>query len=283
MNNYSITEVIRRRSSWRSFDAISPIPSRNLSQIKDYLNNSDCIGPFGNRARFQLIKTTESERSKLNSEYGTYGFIKGAEYFLAGAIPQNHMALVDYGYIFEHIILKVTELNLGTCWLGGSFKRSAIAKEINLQDGEIIPAISPIGIPSQNRRFIGKIIRLAIRAKKRKPWQELFFRQSFTSLIPEDLDESYRTAFEMIRLGPSAKNKQPWRIILDNTNKVHFFIEKDSRTGKALNYQKLDIGIAMCHFELTIRTFQNNGKWISSPPNFNYNDEIYDYVTSWTE
>jgi nitroreductase len=283
MNNNSIIEIIQRRSSWRSFDTTLSIPPEIVSEIGDYLNSDEHIGPFGNKARFELIKTSESERRKLNSEYGTYGFIKGAEYFLAGAIPHNSMALVDFGYIFERILLKATELNLGSCWLGGTFKRSAIARKINLQENEMIPAISPIGIPAQDRRFFGKIIRLAIRAKKRKLWEELFFAQSFNPLDSESLDESYKTAFEMIRLGPSAKNKQPWRIVIDQEKKVHFFIEKDLGAGEVLNYQKLDIGIAMCHFDLTMRSFQKNGKWLRSPPKFDYNAQIYEYVISWAE
>jgi hypothetical protein len=87
----------------------------------------------------------------------------------------------------------------------------------------------------------------------------------------------------MVRLAPSAKNKQPWRIVKDTSNHIHFFIEKDSRTGRVLNYQKLDIGIAMCHFELTMRNFENDGGWKTSNPNFAFNSEKYKYVTSWIE
>jgi hypothetical protein len=283
MNNNSIIEVIQRRSSWRSYDVYSSIPSDVLTTLKVYINSKNHVGPFGNSARFEILKIPESEKNKVNSEYGTYGFIKGVEYFITGAIPKNKMALEDFGYLFEHIILKATDLNLGTCWLGGTFKRSTIARDIQLREGEIIPAITPIGIPSVNRRILEKIIRLAIRAKIRKPWDELFFNDFFNPLDSSSLDKSLTNALEMVRLAPSAKNKQPWRLIKDSDNKVHFFLEIDPRIGHVQSYQRLDIGIAMSHFELTMRNYEKNGIWKILNPEFEFNPKKYEYVTSWIE
>ncbi len=261
MNKTSIVEVIKRRSSWRSYDHTSSIPKDILSEIRNFIESKNQIGPFGNKARFELIKIPDSERNKVKSEYGTYGFIKGAEYFIAGVIPKNNLALEDFGYLFEYIILKATELNLGTCWLGGTFKRSTIAREINLSDEEILPAITPIGIPQKNRRVLGKIIRFAIRAKVRKPWEHLFFNELMEPISSTILDNQITTALEMVRLAPSAKNKQPWRLIVENDGVVHFFIQIEPKSDQILNYQKLDIGIAMCHFDVTMRNFEKHGKW----------------------
>ena len=283
MNNSNILDVIKRRSSWRTYDRNSPIPLEILRQLKEYIDSKNIVGPFGNKARFELLKIPETERNKINSDYGTYGFIKGAEYFLAGAIQKNKKVLEDFGYIFEHIVLKATELNIGTCWMAGTFKRSTIAREINLNNEEIIPAISPIGIPSKNRRLLGKFMRIAIRAKVRKPWETLFFTETFEPLSMENLDKPLKNALEMVRLAPSAKNKQPWRVMRDDRNDIHFFIEIDSRSGRVLNYQKLDIGIAMCHFELAMQNFEKNGIWKISNPTFKFIPKNYHYVTSWID
>lgn len=283
MNKYSIIEVMQRRSSWRTYDVKSIISSKVLNELKEYISSKDHIGPFGNIARIELVKIPEEERRKLISDYGTYGFIKGAEYFIAGVIPSARKALEDFGYIFEHIILKATELNLGTCWLGGTLKRSTIAREVNLQTQEIIPAITPIGIPQKNRRVMGKIIRLAIRAKVRKPWEELFFTDNFKAVNPDTIEEPLSTALEMVRIAPSAKNKQPWRIICDSKNNIHFFIKINPRIGHVQNYQRIDIGIALSHFELAMRSFEKGGNWKISEPDFQYNPKLYRYVISWIE
>ncbi len=58
-----------------------------------------------------------------------------------------------------------------------------------------------------------------------------------------------REALELVRLAPSAVNRQPWRaVVCDDT--VHFY-EKQGKGFVAANgwdIQKVDVGIALCHF-----------------------------------
>ena len=53
----------------------------------------------------------------------------------------------------------------------------------------------------------------------------------------------------MVRWAPSAVNKQPWRIIAEG-NKYHFYEKKDKgyNSEKTGDLQKIDVGIALCHF-----------------------------------
>ena len=58
----------------------------------------------------------------------------------------------------------------------------------------------------------------------------------------------------MVRLAPSAVNKQPWRVIAaDNT--AHFYLKRSKGFGRSthLDMQKIDLGIALCHFALTAK------------------------------
>ena len=53
----------------------------------------------------------------------------------------------------------------------------------------------------------------------------------------------------MVRLAPSAVNKQPWRAVVCGST-VHFY-EKRSKgfiTAQGWDVQKIDMGIALCHF-----------------------------------
>jgi len=60
----------------------------------------------------------------------------------------------------------------------------------------------------------------------------------------------------MVRIAPSASNKQPWRIVKIE-GAWHFFLERTKGYGdgiifkllKLADIQRLDMGIAMCHFE----------------------------------
>ncbi|MGB4438289.1 MAG: nitroreductase family protein [Sedimentibacter sp.] len=56
---------------------------------------------------------------------------------------------------------------------------------------------------------------------------------------------TYGVPIEMVRLGPSASNKQPWRIIKDK-NSYHFYLCRTKGYGSVnFDVQKNDLGIAM--------------------------------------
>jgi len=57
---------------------------------------------------------------------------------------------------------------------------------------------------------------------------------------------------EMVRWAPSAVNKQPWRIVCTEDGRYHFYEKKDKGyAGDATgDLQKIDVGIALCHFVL---------------------------------
>jgi len=68
-----------------------------------------------------------------------------------------------------------------------------------------------------------------------------------------------------VRIGPSASNKQPWQTVKEKGKDVfHFHI---SRTpGYAERYpevslQDVDMGIAMCHFEIASHEMKQMGSW----------------------
>ena len=87
------------------------------------------------------------------------------------------------------------------------------------------------------------MIRAAIRRKSRKPES---FVESETPF--GDLPLWIQKGAEAISLGPSAVNAQPWRVLVRG-DCAHFY-EKKSRGGDDWDIQKIDMGIALCHFEL---------------------------------
>jgi nitroreductase len=94
----------------------------------------------------------------------------------------------------------------------------------------------------------------------------------------------------MVRLGPSASNKQPWRIVRDGAT-WHVYIQRTPgyrnrwivRLMNVDDLQRVDAGIAMCHFERTARELGLDGRWIVSEPPIQKPDGMTEYVTSWEE
>ena len=57
--------------------------------------------------------------------------------------------------LFDFIIeVFCTSLDLGTCWLGGSFRRSDFKKQIPLKPNEKLRIVSPVGYARDGKSFI---------------------------------------------------------------------------------------------------------------------------------
>jgi len=217
---------------------------------------------LGNTIGFKLIRKYSAENKKL--KLGTYGFISGARYFIIGQTTPDKNAYLDYGYLLEKIILECTELKLGTCWLGGTFDRGEFAKTVDLKKGNVIPAITPVGFPTTNRSLGDKVIRLGAGSKKRKGWEALFFKDNQDKALEKDeCEKESSLILEMLRLAPSASNIQPWRIV-QKDGIFHFYLQRKPGYGKAfgkIDLQMIDMGIAMCHFDLVAKELEKQPSW----------------------
>ncbi|NQU65209.1 MAG: nitroreductase [SAR324 cluster bacterium] len=274
------TELIQTRKSWRSY-INEEIPSELLDKIRARLAQSH-QGIFGNTVRFEIVEKQAAEKDK-NVKLGTYGFFKGVKYLLVGAVTKSDYYCEDYGYVFEKLILFLSDLGLGTCWVGGTFRRGEYAKTINLQKNEAIPAISPFGYTTKGRSIRDRAIRMSAGSKTRKPWSDLFYCDSFHQWLDEKEAGDYTKPIEMVRMAPSASNKQPWRVIKEQgKNNFHIFLQKTpgyDKLIKAVEIQRIDIGIAMCHFELSAQELNLRGSWKVSDPNIEVSDQLY--IVSW--
>lgn len=280
-----VTEIIKGRSSWRSY-LDTPMDEETINRLNEFLA-SCTTGPFGTAARFSLVTASEEDRDALKG-LGTYGFIKGARAFIVGAVRNTGKNMEDYGYLMETIILYATGLGLGTCWLGGSFNKSNFSRKIRAGAHEVVPAVSPIGHIKDRRSKRDMLIRWSIGAKTRMEWESLFFEEDFGMVFSREDAGDYEVPLEMVQLGPSASNKQPWRVVKEKDRFVfHFFLQrskgydKNEKLFNMVDVQRLDMGIAMCHFELSAKELGLTGKWNwETPPALTMPDRA-EYIVTW--
>jgi hypothetical protein len=189
----------------------------------------------------------------------------------------------DYGYCMEKNILKATSMGLGTCWLGGAFKRIGFADKMGVTEGELLPAITPLGYSREKRSLIDGIFRFVVASDKRKPWNELFYLHDTDHPLDDQNSDRFHTPLECVRIAPSASNKQPWRIIKDKDQETfHFYLKRTpgyENITKDIKLQNVDMGIAMCHFELSAKELGLKGDWSVSDPHMQKND--MEYIVSW--
>lgn len=272
----NIREAVIKRKSMRTYKE-EPISQELRQKLINYIEHVKA--PFNTKVRFKII---DMDNISSDVKLGTYGVIKGAKNFICSAVEKENRYEENLGYVFEKIILYATTLGLGTCWLGGTFKRGEFGKAMELKERESMPVITPIGYAKENRSLLDSLMVVVAGSKNRKDWNELFFDKSFDKVIKREEVGKFKEAFEMVRIAPSASNKQPWRIVKDG-NSFHFFIARNKGYGKALNFdiQRLDIGIAMCHFESTLNELGFLGKWNDDNPNL-IATENTEYIITYT-
>ena len=280
-----VTEVIRERCSWRSYDGRG-LDEQTRKQLEEFLSCAD-NGPFGAPVRIHLVDRSGSSLWRTRA-FGTYGFISGARQFLAGAVVNADRNLENYGYVFEKAVLFATCLGLGTCWLGGTFNRSSFARAIHLRDDEILPVVSPVGYKRNRKGVLDSTMHRTVGSASRRPWGELFFYNNFDTPMREVEAGEYSLPLEMVRIAPSSINGQPWRIIkMEGSNSFHFYLKRAGMRKITadmfvpLDLLRIDMGIAMCHFELTAQEVNLEGKWEMLNPDIEPLPRGMEYVVSW--
>jgi hypothetical protein len=277
----SAIETMKKRSSIRTFED-KPIEKETYEKILNYLfDEKNLSGPFGNTSVLKLIYHENIAKAK-GEKLGTYGIIKNPQAFIAGIVANKDDAIVDYGYLFEKLVLYLTELGLGTCWLGGTYDRGTINKVMQMEKGKVIPAITPIGYGTGKRRGFETAMRAIVGAENRKPWRELFFKQNFNAPLDENMGGSLNIPLGMVQIAPSASNKQPWRLVIVEES-CHFYLARTPgyvRNKIGYDIQREDIGIAMCHFELSCKELDIRGHWVSEDPKLSEKNEPV-YIISW--
>lgn len=281
---FQASEVVRRRHSCRTFRP-EPISGEDHVALEEYISHGIPV-PFNTGPRFALMTAKEGDETALK-QLGTYGIIKNARGFIAGAMKDRDKSLEDFGFAMESIILFATSRGIGTCWLGGTFTKSAFAERISLSDEESIPAVVAIGYPAEKRRVAESLIRMGSRADHRKHWDSLFFSGDFSDPMTQEKAGPWREALELLRLGPSASNRQPWRVVMRDGS-FHLYLQRTKgyyQRYKTLigmsDLQRVDMGIAMCHFEMAVKNANLEGAWSVDDPGLADLPELTEYVVSW--
>lgn len=274
--NFQIKEAVTKRYSVRNYSE-KAIESNVKNDVVSFIDN--LANPFGPKVKFHYLDSIgTSQEEKL----GTYGVIKGAREYIGTTIKAEPKALEALGYEMETVILYLASLGIGTCWLGGTFNRKGFAKAMQVTEDEMFPIITPFGYAAEKKHVKEKMMRKMIQADKRKEWKELFFLNDFATPLDQSTAGDLALALEMVRLGPSASNKQPWRVLMKG-NSCHFYEYKEPGYSDAFSYdiQRVDMGIAAAHFDLAVKEMKLNGHFeLGNEPEQTLPNHM-EYVFSW--
>jgi len=251
-----LTDAIPGRKSVRSFDG-APLRPEDREKLEAYIAGLEA--PFGVPVRFVLL---DAEKEGLSSPV-----ISGETLYVAGMAEKKPYADVAFGIAFEKLVLFAWSLGIGTTWIAGTMKREKFQRAAGLKTGWMMPCVTPLGYPAKKRSLKETMMRKGISADSRLPAEKLFFDGSLDRPLGGDKLAALAGPLELVRWAPSAVNKQPWRLIAGD-GAVHFYEKKDKGyVGDATgDLQKIDVGIALCHFLLGLEDMGKQPKVKAEDP-----------------
>ena len=122
-------------------------------------------------------------------------------------------------------------------------------------------------------------MRKGLQADERIPFEQLFFDKRYGDRLTVSSAGVYANALEMARWAPSAGNKQPWRAVVAG-DAVHFYEEKSMRESPLGDIQRVDVGIALAHFDLTMREEGHGGRFVEADPGIALPENVH-YIISY--
>lgn len=274
-----VAELIQKRYSCRSFDGRGLEPELLDALVKFA---AAMALPFSSRLRFGTI---DGERVRAENFFstGSYGLIKGVRFYFSALVAKDApRPWEDIGFALEAVVLYATALGLDSCWIGGIFDRKNFANALGMSENEKLPAVVALGRSALRPSLRDRLVRWGARGNTRKDAKALFFDGNWGAPLPIAASGPWGKVLEGVRLAPSASNKQPWRIVRLG-GAFHFFLDRDKAYGAMMplaDLQRIDMGIAMCHFQFGAAELGLQGTWSVVEPDIPHTSANFEYIVS---
>ncbi|MDP8259893.1 MAG: nitroreductase family protein [Candidatus Gygaella obscura] len=157
--NTRFLDLVNKRQSVRKYDS-RPVARDDIESCLEAarLAPSACNSqPWEFIVVDDKVKKERVANAMLKGIYGMNTFIKYAPVLvvvavdnkswftrLANVLRDTKMYLVDIGIACEHFVLRATELDIGTCWLGW-FNEKALKKELSLARNKRVDIVISMG------------------------------------------------------------------------------------------------------------------------------------------
>lgn len=260
-----------KRESTRNFKK-RPASNLQLMEVQNYIANCRQLMPHIVTEVTVLGADTPAILSDCAGYHGL--MVEAPNYLVISSAPHPY-ALENAGFMGEDLVMKLTELELESCWIT---IRDAVEmrKRLHLPEDRLPMALIAFG----NARMTLPSARLDI-----KSVSDIFIKQRTGFVAPKlavdhavytknwgesaeisslPLNNSIYQSFIAACCAPSYLNLQPYRFLLDG-NTVVMVSLPDEMTGE--DDSRLNVGIAMLHFAGTMENHHpSDTGWIMGAP-----------------
>lgn len=210
-----ILELMKLRHSVRSYNS-KKIEGNVALELQKVIAESNKQGGLN-------IQLCLNEPNAFDSIMAHYGKFSNVNNYIALVGKKSAKLDEKLGYYGEKIVLKATELGLGTCWVAATYSKGKCACKV-AKDEKLLCVIS-----------LGYFEKDGI-THKTKSIDKL-------SQVNGKMPDWFEKGMKAAQLAPTAMNQQKFTIVYNGENKV------TAKAGMGF-YTKIDLGIAKYHFEL---------------------------------
>ena len=264
--NYSA--LIQNRKSVREFTD-KQVSFRDLETLKDYYRNS--VRRLIPELKTELYFFSTSARAALEGAAGYNRFLVGAPQYLVLMSEKRPHAHLNGGYMMEDLILKLTDMDLDSCWL--TFADSEdIKNSLGIESDLDVVAMAAFGYGAKTTRRLRLNIRsmsnvdVVAQHRYMEPKhriQDMAFVNTWGN--PQDLrrqigffDDMLWEALYAATLSPSYLNRQAYGFVLHGGSIS--LISKPDPYNTQID-RDLSLGIVLHHFSSVAENWTGKLRW----------------------
>ena len=264
--NYSA--LIQNRKSVREF-ADKKVPASALAEIEAYYQKScQRLVP---ELETKLCVFGEEAKAALEGAAGYKSFLVGAPNYLVLLSAKGDLAVENAGYMMEDMVLKLTDMDLGCCWLAFTDSekiKSALKIDSALDVVAIVAFGQGVKTTKRLRVNILSMSKVDISAQRqyfapKHGLHDMVFMNTWGNCEGVDeyigfYDDMLWEAFYAAAQSPSYLNRQPYGFIIHD-GQITLVKAPDSYTDEIDG--KLGLGIVLLHFTSTASQWAGKIKW----------------------
>ena len=259
-------ELIEKRNSIRDF-LKKPVEQAKLDEITGFFNSAQNLFDVNTQL---LIFSNEDTAQRLTGVVGYRGNAFNAPSYLVMLSEEKDNYLINAGFVSEHILLKLEEMGLSSCYL--TCDDDDIVKKALLIDSDLaVATVIAFGYGKKEKDTtkidIHSPSNVSISSKSghiapKIAVTTLAFDSDFNT--PYNFDDEYADpviadALYAASLSPSFLNHQNYRFVINGTH-VYLFNQFDEVVTK--NDNLLGLGAAMLNFHMILSSkYSGIGNW----------------------
>ncbi len=258
--------LIEERQSLRKFKN-KELSEAQLTELSDFFAGIDELVP-GLNPKLEIC--TGDAKIRLEGIAGYQGYCFGAPAYLVLLSDEGEHALENAGYIGEQLCLKLTEMNLGSCWLT-VMEPSAVRRALLLNTDQTVVAVIACGQAVSEKDVTRLDIKTMADVKvESRPGhiapkislEELVYDGSWGKTLvwdSEQVDPMLEKALYAASLAPSFLNRQGYRYLMNGSDLILFELDDPMATPED---KKLNLGATMFNFRVVYSNYNHtSGNW----------------------